>query len=64
MEAIISGQIGVAVFIEGGTASFVDINKDGNEAKLPIASIPYLFASTTDVEIISLQPKEKVLGRL
>ena len=49
MEALISGQAGRAVFIEGNSVSVVEVYETEQEIKVSHNSIPYLLAGATDI---------------
>jgi len=59
MHALVSGQAGVAIFIQGNAASVVAAGSQGESAHYPLTSLPLLLAGATDVvEFPSISRKE------
>jgi len=64
MDALVSGQSGLAVIIQGNDSSFLSIDTMEEERKCHPANIRYLFAGATDVLELKSTSKEAVKDRL
>jgi len=64
MDALISGQAGVAVLIQGNEVSFLELEGAGRDLPCSPAAIPYLLAGANDVVEIRATARNDVLTRL
>lgn len=64
MDALVSGQAGIAIFIYGNDTSYVTVDELSEESVCAPSSVPYLLDGATDVlEFKSIQ-KHAALGHL
>jgi len=64
MEALISGQAGVAVLIHGDTVASFTIDEPDVLVELSSSAIPYIFSQVTDLVEVRGLSKEKALAEL
>src|SRR5271155_1505692 len=64
MDALISGQAGVAVLIQGNEVSVLELQAQERELPCSTADIPYLFAGANDVCEMRATARTVVLTRL
>jgi tetratricopeptide (TPR) repeat protein len=64
MDALISGQAGIAVMIQGNEVSFFRTDLPSQELQCSPESIPYLLAGANDVAEVKATAKGEVLARL
>ncbi|TKJ37930.1 hypothetical protein CEE37_13275 [candidate division LCP-89 bacterium B3_LCP] len=64
MNALISGQAGIAIFVETTGAFVVDIDSPDQERSLPKTSIPYVFNGASDVKLLKSVKRKKALETL
>jgi tetratricopeptide (TPR) repeat protein len=64
MDALISGQAGVAILIQGNEITTLGIEDGRGELRYAPAAIPYLLAGANDVVEINSTSRRDVLGRL
>ncbi len=64
MEALISGQAGVAVLIEGNTATSFSIDEPNVHIPLSTSSVSYIFSHVTDLLKFKGISKDKALSEL
>lgn len=64
MNALISGQVGIAIFVNGNTTTCVKIDSQQIEIPIPYRSIPYLLADATDIAEFKSIKKEAALKLL
>lgn len=64
MNALLSGQAGIAIFVQGNTLSVVEVESPDVERVLHHTSIDYLFADATDVEELRSVSREAVIDEL
>jgi len=64
MDALISGQAGIAILMHGNTALLVEAGRPEFEFSLHQGSIPYLFAGASDVIELKSVTKAKTVEQL
>lgn len=64
MDALVSGQAGIAIFLRGNEASLVSMDALESEVVCPPSSIPHLLAGTCDVLELKSISKEKAIRQL
>ena len=64
MNALVSGQAGIAVLIQGNEVSFIDLEARGPDRLSSPSDVSYLLAGATDVVEINRTERKEVLARL
>lgn len=64
MEALISGQAGVAVLIQGDTATSFTIDEPDVLVDISTSSVPYMFSEVTDLVEVREISREKAFAEL
>jgi tetratricopeptide (TPR) repeat protein len=64
MNALVSGQAGIAVMIQGNEVSFMDLEARGSDRPSSPSAVCYLLAGATDVFEVKGTERKEVLARL
>ena len=64
MQAFVSGQAGIAILVEGTSASIINANFPDQEEACSPKAINYLLQGTTDIQIFSSARRTEIKARL
>jgi len=64
MNALVSGQAGIAILVRGDTLSVVQADSPETEREFPHSALGYLLAGAADVVSVQAVSREELVGRL